>query len=82
MEKIQELITKNMKSEGSALEEYTPLLAALEDEKDTNGVKLIRVIMAEEVKHSIMLTALLVKYGIGVEKEGTEEALKFIQDRL
>lgn len=82
MEKIQELITKNMKSEGSALEEYAPLLAALEEEKDTNGVKMIRDIMAEEVKHSIMLTALLLKYGIGVEKEGSEEALKFIQEKL
>lgn len=82
MEKIQELITKNMKSEGSALEEYAPLLAALEEEKDANGVKMIRDIMAEEVKHSIMLTALLLKYGVRVEKEGSEEALKFIQEKL
>lgn len=71
-----------MKSEGTALEEYVPLLAALEEEKDANGVKMIRDIMAEEVKHSIMLTALLLKYGIGVEKEGSEEALKFIQEKL
>jgi hypothetical protein len=71
-----------MKSEGSALEEYAPLLAALEEEKDTNGVKMIRDIMAEEVKHSIMLTALLLKYGVNVEKEGAEEALKFIQEKL
>lgn len=77
---IAELITKNMKDEAEAIEGYLPLLAALKTEGDEEGVGIIEDIIAEELKHSEILTAMLLKKSqLYVEPEGALEAITFIK---
>lgn len=81
---IAELITKNIKAEAEAREEYLPLITALEEAGDSEGAKLIKEIFSEENKHAIILEAMLYKYDgkIPTEKSHADEALDFLKEHL
>ena len=78
---IAELVAKNMKAEAEAIEEYLPLLNALKEAGDEKGVALVEEIISEEIKHSVILTAMLIKNGGGlyIEPDGTKDAINFIK---
>lgn len=78
---IAELVAKNMKDEAEAIEGYLPLLAALKEKGDEKGIALVEEIIAEEIKHSVILTAMLIKNGDGlyIEPDGTKDAINFIK---
>lgn len=81
---IAELVAKNMKDEAEAIEGYLPLLAALKEAGDEKGVALVEEIIAEEIKHSVILTAMLIKNGDGlyIEADGTKDAINFIKREI
>lgn len=81
---IQEMIAKNMEAEGEAIKEYIPLMDALKAVNDMDSLKAIQDIVAEEMKHSLMLTALLKKLdsNVMVEKEGADDALAYLKKHL
>lgn len=81
---IEEMIAANIEDEGEAIKGYLPLLQALEQEADKEAIDMIAEIIGEEVKHTLMLTAMLKKRKavIKIEPEGTKEALSFLQENI
>ena len=78
---IAELVAKNIKDEAEAIEGYLPLLAALKEAGDEKGAALVEEIISEEIKHSVILTEMLIKNGDGlyIEPDGAKDAINFIK---
>lgn len=77
---ISEMIAANMEAEGDAIKQYLPLMDALREAGDAEGLKLIEDITAEEMKHSLILTAMLKKQNanVKVEASGAKEAVEYL----
>lgn len=83
-ENVAELITKNMEAEADAIKKYLPLMTIFKERNDLEALNLIKGIVAEEMKHAIILTAMLKKEDplIQIERSKAEQALEYLKANL
>lgn len=80
---VKELCAKNIKDEAEAIEGYYPLLAALEMEKDEEGVQLVKEIIADEKNHLNLLQGLMLEYDkINIAEDGMANTFDFLKRHL
>lgn len=80
---IKELCAKNIADEAEAIEGYYPLLEALEEEKDEEGVALVKEIISDEKNHLNLLQGLMMEYdAINIASDKMPETLDFLKSRL
>lgn len=76
---IPTMIAKNLAAEGEAIKDYIPLLEAFEAGSDE--YLQIAEIIADELAHSLTLTAMLNKLGLPVS-EDAKGAVSYIAKKL
>lgn len=77
---IPMMIAKNMSAEADAIKEYLPLLDAFPPE--SKEAAQILEIIEDELAHSLVLSAMLVKGGgVGLAKDA-KEAIKFLASKI
>lgn len=76
---IPTMIAKNLASEGEAIKDYIPLLDAFEPGSDE--YLQIAEIIADELAHSLTLTAMLNKLGLPVS-EDAKGAVAYINKKI
>lgn len=76
---IPAMIAKNLASEGEAIQDYIPLLDAFEPGSDE--YLQIAEIIADEMAHSLTLTAMLNKLGLPVS-EDAKGAVSYINKKI
>lgn len=69
---VKEYCAKNIADEAQAIEGYYPLLDALEEAGDKDGVKIVKDIIAEESKHLNLLQVIMYHHNGGIPIEGDE----------
>ena len=73
---VKEYCAKNIADEAQAIEGYYPLLDALEQAGDTNGVALVKEIISDEKNHMNLLQVIMLKHD-NIEIAGDEMAETF-----
>ena len=77
---IPMMIAKNMAAEADAIKEYLPLFDTFPS--DSKEAEQIKEIMEDELAHSLVLAAMLVKGGnLGLAKDA-KEAVKFLASKV
>lgn len=81
---VAELVAKNMKAEADAIEEYIPLIAALEEAGDTEGANMVREIVSDEKNHQNLLQVILLHHdgGIKIAEDDMKETFAYLAKNL
>lgn len=79
METIPMMIAKNISAEAEAVKDYLPLLDSFDS--GSSEYNQIKEIIADELSHGLVLTAMLVKSGFEVADDA-KEAIKFLAKRV
>lgn len=77
---IPMMIAKNMSAEADAIKEYLPLFDAFP--KESKEAEQILEIMEDELAHSLVLSAMLVKGGGIKLAKDAKEAVKYLASQL
>lgn len=81
---VAELVAKNMKAEADAIEEYIPLIVALEEAGDSEGANVVREIVSDEKNHQNLLQVILLKHdgGIKIAEDDMKDTFKYLEKNL
>lgn len=80
---VKELCAKNIADEAEAIEGYYPLLEALQEQNDEEGVALVKEIISDEKNHMNLLQGLMLEYDrINIAGDGMPSTLDFLKKHL
>lgn len=77
---VQQLCAKNIKDEAEAIEGYYPLLEALIEAEDKDGVALVEEIISDEKNHLNLLQVILAKHdNIKIAADDMQQTFDFLK---
>lgn len=77
---VKEYCAKNIADEAQAIEGYYPLLAALEEADDKDGVEIIKEIISDEKNHLNLLQVIMAKHdNIKIASDDMKESFDFLK---
>ena len=80
---VKEYCAKNIADEAQAIEGYYPLLAALEEAKDEDGIALVKEIISDEKNHMNLLQVIMLKHdNIEIAKDEMAETFDFLKKNI
>lgn len=80
---VKELCAKNIAEEAKAIENYYPLIEALELEKDYEGIEIIKEIISDEKNHLNLLQGLMLEHDkIKIAGDDMASTLDFLKKNI